>query len=388
MQSFGLLLIGMEVMSDPRWASLGLADRAHLQTVMFLQLVAGGHLLLFVTRAEGWFFRPPYPAAPLFGAIVATQVLAVLMCGFGWLVPAIPWKLIAWVWAYNIAWMFVLGVVRLVAERLIEHRTFARQRSAALVDGAAAATGAGRAAAGAHGLRRNGRDARGLPQEADGRSRARRSGSRTSTRATTASTRARTRPTDDLTKNVARLTKLQELLYAEHKHGLLIVLQGIDAAGKDGTCWHVMTAMNPQGTTVTGFKQPTEAELAHDFLWRVHPHAPGLGQVAVFNRSHYEDVLVVRVHKLVPKAVWSERYDLINDFEQLLAANGTTILKFFLLISPEEQLERFKQRLDDPTQAMEDQRDRLQGARVLGRLRRVPTRTCCAGARPRTRPGT
>ena len=132
-QSFGLLLIGLEVMSDPRWASLGLADRAHLQTVMFLQLVAGGHLLLFVTRAERWFFRPPYPAAPLFGAIVATQVLAVLMCGFGWLVPAIPWKLIAWVWAYNIAWMFVLGVVRVVADRLIEHRTFARQRSAALV---------------------------------------------------------------------------------------------------------------------------------------------------------------------------------------------------------------------------------------------------------------
>jgi PPK2 family polyphosphate:nucleotide phosphotransferase len=153
---------------------------------------------------------------------------------------------------------------------------------------------------------------------------------------------------DDLKKNVARLTDLQELLYAERKHGLLIVLQGIDAAGKDGTCWHVMTAMNPQGTTVTGFKQPTEAELAHDFLWRVHPHAPARGQVAVFNRSHYEDVLVVRVHKLVPKAVWSARYDLINEFERLLVANGTTILKFFLLISPEEQLERFKDRLDDP----------------------------------------
>jgi PPK2 family polyphosphate:nucleotide phosphotransferase len=153
---------------------------------------------------------------------------------------------------------------------------------------------------------------------------------------------------DDLKKNVARLAGLQELLYAERKHGLLIVLQGIDAAGKDGTCWHVMTAMNPQGTTVTGFKQPTEAELAHDFLWRVHPHAPARGQVAVFNRSHYEDVLVVRVHKLVPKAVWSARYELINEFERLLVANGTTILKFFLLISPEEQLERFKDRLDDP----------------------------------------
>jgi PPK2 family polyphosphate:nucleotide phosphotransferase len=152
----------------------------------------------------------------------------------------------------------------------------------------------------------------------------------------------------DIAKNVARLTRLQELLYAERRHALLIVLQGIDAAGKDGTCWHVMTAMNPQGTTVTGFKQPTADELAHDFLWRVHPHAPGRGQVAVFNRSHYEDVLVVRVHKLVPKKVWSKRYAQINEFERLLAATGTTILKFFLYISPEEQLARFKARLDDP----------------------------------------
>ena len=117
---------------------------------------------------------------------------------------------------------------------------------------------------------------------------------------------------EDLQANVARLTRLQYLLYAERKHALLIIVQGIDAAGKDGTCWHVITAMNPQGTTVTGFKQPTEQELAHDFLWRVHPHVPGLGEVAVFNRSHYEDVLVVRVHKLAPKHVWSERYGLIN----------------------------------------------------------------------------
>jgi PPK2 family polyphosphate:nucleotide phosphotransferase len=152
----------------------------------------------------------------------------------------------------------------------------------------------------------------------------------------------------ELGREVARLTDLQYRLYAERKHALLIVLQGIDAAGKDGTVWHVLTAMNPQGTTVTGFKQPTPAELAHDFLWRVHAHAPGRGQVAVFNRSHYEDVLVVRVHDLVPKAIWSKRYDAINDFEKLLADNGTTIVKFFLYISPEEQLERFKQRLDDP----------------------------------------
>ncbi len=152
----------------------------------------------------------------------------------------------------------------------------------------------------------------------------------------------------DLEKHVARITHLQYMLYAEKKHALLIVLQGIDAAGKDGTCWHVMTAMNPQGTSVTGFKQPTEEQRRHDFLWRVHPHAPGLGQVAIFNRSHYEDVLVVRVHGLAPKKVWSARYALINDFEKLLADSGTTIIKFFLSISAEEQLERFKQRLDDP----------------------------------------
>ena len=133
-QSFGLLLIGMEVLSDPaRWGWLGLADQSHLQTVMFLQLVAGGHLLLFVTRSEGWFWTPPRPAAQLFGAILATQVVAVLMCAQGWLVPAIPWAVIGLVWAYNIAWMFVLGGVRLGAERLYDHRTAARQRSAALV---------------------------------------------------------------------------------------------------------------------------------------------------------------------------------------------------------------------------------------------------------------
>lgn len=153
---------------------------------------------------------------------------------------------------------------------------------------------------------------------------------------------------EDLAKNVARLAELQQKLYGEKKHALLVVLQGIDAAGKDGTCWHVMAAMNPQGTYVQGFKQPTEEERLHDFLWRVHPHTPGLGQVAVFNRSHYEDVLVVRVHELVPKEVWSTRYEAINAFEKLLVESGVTILKFFLYITPEEQLERFRQRLDDP----------------------------------------
>jgi H+-transporting ATPase len=133
-QAFGLLLIGMEVLSNPAWnAWLGLADRAHLQTAVFLQLVVGGHLLLFVTRTERWFFLPPFPAMPLLGAIVATQVVAALMCAFGWLVPAISWHTIAAVWAYNIAWMFVLGAVRIATERTIDNRTAARLRSASLV---------------------------------------------------------------------------------------------------------------------------------------------------------------------------------------------------------------------------------------------------------------
>ena len=145
-----------------------------------------------------------------------------------------------------------------------------------------------------------------------------------------------------------RLAALQYLMYSEKKHSLLIVLQALDAGGKDGTVNHVLSAMNPQGCSVAGFKQPTPKELAHDFLWRVHPHAPGRGRVSVFNRSHYEDVLVVRVHKLAPKSVWSKRYGLINDFEATIASNGTKILKFFLHISKDEQLERFKQRIDDP----------------------------------------
>jgi PPK2 family polyphosphate:nucleotide phosphotransferase len=153
----------------------------------------------------------------------------------------------------------------------------------------------------------------------------------------------------EIQKNVARMDRLQYLLYADGSQSLLVVLQALDAAGKDGTIRHVFSGMNPQGTCVYGFKQPSREEAAHDFLWRAHARTPGRGEVVVFNRSHYEDVLVVRVHKLVPHSVWSKRYELINDFETMLSRNGTTILKFFLHISPQEQLARFKQRLDDPS---------------------------------------
>jgi PPK2 family polyphosphate:nucleotide phosphotransferase len=152
----------------------------------------------------------------------------------------------------------------------------------------------------------------------------------------------------ELNKNAARIANLQYLLYADGSRSLLIVLQALDAGGKDGVVRHVLGAMNPQGTSVVGFKQPSSLEASHDFLWRAHLRAPARGEVVIFNRSHYEDVLVVRVHKLVPKEVWSRRYELINDFEKLLSENGTAIIKFYLHISPAEQLERFKQRLDDP----------------------------------------
>jgi PPK2 family polyphosphate:nucleotide phosphotransferase len=145
-----------------------------------------------------------------------------------------------------------------------------------------------------------------------------------------------------------KLSHQQAMLYAERKHSVLVVLQAPDAGGKDGTVNHVFAALNPQGTSVTGFKQPTSAELSHDFLWRVHPHAPGRGEVAIFNRSHYEDVLVTRVHKLIDKATWTARYERIRDFEEELVESGTTILKFFLHISKEEQLARFARRLEDP----------------------------------------
>jgi PPK2 family polyphosphate:nucleotide phosphotransferase len=146
----------------------------------------------------------------------------------------------------------------------------------------------------------------------------------------------------------ARLEDFQELLWAEHRHKVLIVLQGMDTSGKDGTIRHVFEGVNPTGVRVASFKAPSPEELEHDFLWRVHSKVPGAGEMVIFNRSHYEDVLVVRVRNLAPEAVWGKRYGQINDFERLLAETGTTILKFFLHISLDEQKERLQARIDDP----------------------------------------
>jgi len=149
--------------------------------------------------------------------------------------------------------------------------------------------------------------------------------------------------------DLERLTSLQERLWAEHRHRVLIVLQGIDASGKDGTITHVMRAFNPLGCRVVGFGVPNPVELAHDYLWRVHQVVPGNGEISVFNRSHYEAVLVERVHSLVPQEVWSRRYDQINAFEQMLVEEGTTILKFFLHIDRDEQKRRLQARVSNPT---------------------------------------
>jgi PPK2 family polyphosphate:nucleotide phosphotransferase len=150
-----------------------------------------------------------------------------------------------------------------------------------------------------------------------------------------------------LAKNIERLSVLQYMLYAEAKRSLLVVLQGIDAGGKDGTVRHVMSGLNPQGVDVTSFKVPEGAETRHDYLWRVHRVVPEWGKMGIFNRSHYEDVLVVRVHDLVPKKVWWKRYEQINDFERMLSASGVQIVKFLLYISKDEQAKRFRQRIDD-----------------------------------------
>lgn len=152
-----------------------------------------------------------------------------------------------------------------------------------------------------------------------------------------------------LTKAVEQLGVQQYLLYAEAKRTVLIVLQGIDAGGKDGVIRHVMTGLNPQGVTVTPFKVPEGKEKRHDYLWRVHNAVPEWGQIGIFNRSHYEEVLVVRVHNLVPKAVWQKRYEQINRFEEMLSESGVCIIKFLLMISKDEQAKRFHERLEDKT---------------------------------------
>ena len=146
-----------------------------------------------------------------------------------------------------------------------------------------------------------------------------------------------------------RLEELQEMLWADGRHRLLVVLQAMDTGGKDGTIRKVFEGVNPVGVRVASFKTPTSPELAHDYLWRVHPHVPGDGEITVFNRSHYEDVLVVRVHNVVPQSQWEKRYRHLVEFERLLTDEGTTIVKFFLHISKDEQRLRLQARIDDPT---------------------------------------
>ena len=154
--------------------------------------------------------------------------------------------------------------------------------------------------------------------------------------------------TVELAHGLERLESLQERLWASRQAQILVVLQGIDTAGKDGTVRHVMSAFNPQGCSVVGFGVPTEEEAAHDYLWRHHVHTPAKGWISIFNRSHYENVLIVRVHDLVPPRVWRRRYDQINDWEKMLVDEGTTILKFFLLIDRDEQRARLQARIDTP----------------------------------------
>src|SRR3954451_23794446 len=152
----------------------------------------------------------------------------------------------------------------------------------------------------------------------------------------------------ELSGLIRHIAQLQARLYAEEKRAVLVVLQGIDAAGKDSSVKHVFRGTNPQGVRVYSFKEPSNEEAAHDFLWRYHQHTPADGMIGVFNSSHYEDVLVVRVKDLAPEGLWRSRYDSINDFERMLVREGTTILKFFLHISKDEQLEKFRERLERP----------------------------------------
>jgi PPK2 family polyphosphate:nucleotide phosphotransferase len=166
--------------------------------------------------------------------------------------------------------------------------------------------------------------------------------------ADTAGYKSKEHAEEALAGNLKRLAELGHLLYAERKRSLLVVLQAMDTGGKDGTISHVMSGLNPLNCRATAFEAPSEVERAHDFLWRIHQVVPGKGEIGIFNRSHYEDVLVVRVKKLAPKTVWKARYDAINEFERMLALEGVTILKFFLHISKDEQARRLRERLKDP----------------------------------------
>jgi PPK2 family polyphosphate:nucleotide phosphotransferase len=180
---------------------------------------------------------------------------------------------------------------------------------------------------------------------------------------------------------VERLSEIQEMLFAEHDRKLLIVLQGMDTSGKDGTIRHVMRGFNPQGTQVVSSRKPSEEELEHDFLWRVHAKVPAKGETVVVNRSHYEDVLIVRVHDLVPKAVWQKRHDQINAFERMLCESGTVIMKFFLHISRDEQRSRLQVRIEDPKKCWKFQHGDLEERKFWKGIFE-PTRMPCRRPRP------
>ncbi len=180
------------------------------------------------------------------------------------------------------------------------------------------------------------------------------------------------------------LDRLQELLYACRGRGLLVVLQGLDTAGKDGTIRRVFSGVNPEGVTVAKFGVPTSEEHRHDFLWRIHPHAPGKGEIVIFNRSHYEDVLAARVDGIVPRSVWKERYRAINEFERMLDREGTSVVKFFLHVSPEEQRRRIEARLADPTKhwkfSASDLTERAKWPQYLPAIEEMLRRTSTAWA--------
>lgn len=176
---------------------------------------------------------------------------------------------------------------------------------------------------------------------------------------------------EKLEHQIKELARLQNLLYADGRFALLIVLQGVDTAGKDGTIRHVMSGVSPLGVQVTAFKVPTHEELTHDFLWRVHRACPPRGFIGIFNRSHYEDVLVARVHELVPRKVWKLRYRQINQFERMLAENNTVILKFYLHISKEEQKKRLEERLRDPARQWKLSLDDLKERRYWSEYRKA-----------------